>query len=431
MRKKIKILLVLAMVFLVGLALAPTILATDGTLESSDVSREMYTVTVIGGGGAIAILHEDGSWSTADSKEFAPGDIVHITIHSGPTTIRRGPFAYFRKLTSPSVDFIIGAKGFDAFVMPTSDVEVDIGYGSTVTVENGIINRYLVGYRIQGRDATRIEANEPEEGYRFVRWESVSGDASLKVVDPTSPDTLLAGNWGAVGVIRAVFAPITELDNGWVWLRNGWYFYQEGVRQTGWVHVNNQWYFLNPHVSENGHIWSRSVGSMRTGWVLDRGNWYFLNPARGSDGHRAGLPHGAMQTGWVLERGSWYFLNPARGLDGHRTGLPHGAMQTGWVRTGGSWFFMNNSGRMQTGWVHTGGSWFFMNNSGRMQTGWVHTDGSWFFMNNSGRMQTGWVQTGGSWFFMNNSGRMQTGRVVINGVPHLFNASGRWQGRTR
>jgi len=410
MRKKIKILFVLAMVFLAGFIMSPTMLASDG-MEPSDTPRATYTVTIVGPGARIAIFDEDENrWDLVDSEEFAPGEIVYIEVTSAPTVIP-GPFYYSRRQVSPSIEFFV-YRHFDAFVMPASDVEIDIGGRSTISVENGIIQN-SVGVWIQGRHTARIEAYEPEEGYRFVRWEIVSGDVSLKIVDPTSPNTLLAGNRLAVGVIRAVFVPITELDNGWVRLGSNWYFYQEGVRQTGWVHVNNQWYFLNPHVSENSHIWSQSVGSMRTGWVLDRGNWYFLNPPRGANGHRGGLPHGAMQTGWTHVNNQWYFLNPARGTEGNTSNLPHGAMRTGWVWQNG-WFFLNPArgtdghraghphGAMRTGWAWQGSSWFYLN----PVSGTVGHNRNF----RGGQMFTGSQTIGGERFILNNSGRCVVGR---------------------
>ena len=417
MKKKIKVLFVLVMTLLIVFTLIPTMLACARMIEPLDTPRETYTVTVTRGG-AIGILGEDEeSFSSVYTKEFTPGDIVHILVFPYEDHFR-GPFAYFRIQTSPTIDFFSPTidffwyRGFKAFEMPSSDVEIDIGHGSTVSIENGIFG--IFGRSVYyGKLAIEIEADEPEEGYRFVRWEIVSGDASLKFVDPTSPNTLLIGDWRVSGAVRAVFAPITELDNGWLWLRNSWYFYQDGVRQTGWVHVNNQWYFLNPHVSETAHLWSQSVGSMRTGWVLERGNWYFLNPQRGTDGHRAGRPHGSMQTGWVWQGNNWYFLNPSRGTEGNTSNLPHGAMRTGWVWQNG-WFFLNPPrgtdghrvghphGAMRTGWAWQGSSWFYLN----PVSGTVGHNRNF----RGGQMFTGSQTIGGERFTLNNSGRCVVGR---------------------
>lgn len=99
--------------------------------------------------------------------------------------------------------------------------------------------------------------------------------------------------------------PYQGISEGWGKDEKGWFYIQNGKRQTGWHKIKwskgDDWFLFSPE------------GVMLTGWQKSKwsgGNdWFRLNPNTG-----------AMQTGWIFVDGSWYYLDPKSG-----------AMKTGWM----------------------------------------------------------------------------------------------------
>jgi len=181
-----------------------------------------YTVTILGDAAHIADFDEDGNflYNRVQSREFAPGATVYIVLFNRHTTECRGPFIYFREVTAyPSVDFTVESGDLElrSFVMPASDIEISYGWFPTISIEGGTLvsagNSTLPNDLPDDRYGGEIRANQPESGYRFARWEIVSGDESLRFVDETAPVThLLTDVWNPEGVIRAVFEPISVAE---------------------------------------------------------------------------------------------------------------------------------------------------------------------------------------------------------------------------
>ncbi|MDD6327405.1 MAG: Ig-like domain-containing protein [Lachnospiraceae bacterium] len=200
------------------------------------------------------------------------------------------------------------------------------------------------------------------------RKASVAQDGLVTAIDPGTVDIVVLAADGS-GISTRCTLTITEIENGWSNRSDGWYYVEDGVRQTGWQKIGSAWYYFD------------TKGLMQTGWVLDGGTWYYLNP--------------------------------------------NGDMATGWVYDGGSWYYLTGSGAMATGWVYDG-SWYYLMGSGAMATGWIYDGGSWYYLTGSGAMATGWVYTGGTWYYMKPSGAMVTGRQYIGRRYYYFATNGAW-----
>lgn len=53
--------------------------------------------------------------------------------------------------------------------------------------------------------------------------------------------------------------------NGWKFVNNDWYYYEDGVLTTKWLCVDGNLYFFDAY------------GTMLTGWINTSGIWYYLN----------------------------------------------------------------------------------------------------------------------------------------------------------
>ncbi len=191
----------------------------------------------------------------------------------------------------------------------------------------------------------------PNSGYRFQKWQIVSGDVTIS--DDTF--TMPAGNV----VVKAVFerkssdgggrdsssdrdtssstirndpikgrissdrgiitgaANSTANDGYSHWMQNehGWWLrfadnsYPKGRKHGtsgsayAWEYINGSWWAFD----ENGYA--------KTGWLRDEafGGWFYMDPERG------------MQTGWVLIDGVWYYFHPVS--DGRR-GIMYAGQKT-------------------------------------------------------------------------------------------------------
>jgi len=221
----IKVMLTFVSVWLVSVALPDTFSGYVNPTGSSDEDHEtfesgLFTVAVYGG--FIADIDREGNLSyDSEPREFAPGDTVHLSFNTTFTDECRGPFVYFQELTlNPSIDYTVEDVHDDfkliSFIMPSSDVQASYGWFFTVTVEGGVLVNsrsniaLLDGDEWEHFSGGEIRANPPEEGYRFVYWEIISGDESLRIVDATAPTTyLLTDAWDSKDSIRAVFEPIS------------------------------------------------------------------------------------------------------------------------------------------------------------------------------------------------------------------------------
>lgn len=108
--------------------------------------------------------------------------------------------------------------------------------------------------------------------------------------------------------------PYQGISEGWGKDENGWFYIQNGKRQTGWH--KDPW--------SEGVAWFlfSSEGVMLKGWQFSEWsggkNWFFLNPNTG-----------AMMTKWIFVDGSWYYLDPDTG-----------AMKTGWLKWKNKWCYL-------------------------------------------------------------------------------------------
>jgi len=180
--------------------------------------RDLFTVTVID-----AWLRDGRT-----SGEFTPGDVVFLDPGSEPG-VWTGMMTRFSWESTPAVDF-----DRDTFIMPESDVEV-----RAIRTRSRIISIYggefadpseltrldegwwgefaWTGFADLGNTVT-INADAPEEGYRFVRWENIAteceetiGCIQVEFENRTSPTTTFvvptSSESGEIK-IRAVFEPI-------------------------------------------------------------------------------------------------------------------------------------------------------------------------------------------------------------------------------
>lgn len=127
--------------------------------------------------------------------------------------------------------------------------------------------------------------------------------------------------------------------DGWGKDDKGWFYIQNGKRQTGWHEdpwsqgidwflfapdgvMLTGWQFADWSGGKNYFLLDPKTGAMLTGWQYStkdgKEGWYYLDPKTG-----------AMKTGWVYVNGSWYYLNPETG-----------AMQTGWLKWNGKWCYL-------------------------------------------------------------------------------------------
>ena len=78
----------------------------------------------------------------------------------------------------------------------------------------------------------------------------------------------------------------TTTIDGWQLINNGWYYCQNGVKQTGWFTWNYKWYFAS------------QKGKMQTGWIDYNGEKYYLNPT------------GDMKkSSWLVDKDKQYYFD--------------------------------------------------------------------------------------------------------------------------
>lgn len=121
-----------------------------------------------------------------------------------------------------------------------------------------------------------------------------------------------------------------KYSNGWGWLRNGYWVYDEWIKNSG------QWYYLD------------KTGTMCEGWHKLKWSggesWFYFTPT-----------HGYMVTGWLKYDSSWFYLDPETG-----------AMLEGWRYVANNWYYFTpgGSGRMYEGVHKIGGQVYCFDSSG-------------------------------------------------------------------
>ncbi len=119
-----------------------------------------------------------------------------------------------------------------------------------------------------------------------------------------------------------------KYSNGWGWLRNGLWVYDE------WIKSADRWYYVD------------KTGTMAEGW-------HYLKWSGGKDWFYFWPKDGNMALGWLKWKNGWYYLDPTTG-----------AMAKGWQKIGKYWFYLDSSGKMLDGIQEIGGKVYCFDSSG-------------------------------------------------------------------
>ena len=202
---------------------------------------------------------------------------------------------------------------------------------------------------------------------------------------------------------------LSDINNGWVYENNNWYYILNNEKITGWKEIDDNWYHFN------------SEGIMETGWQFINDDWYYLKPngpmATGwqsiNDDWYYLKPNGPMVTGWQFINNDWYYLKS------------NGPMATSWQKINDDWYYLKPNGPMATGWQKIDNNWYYLNSNGPMATGWRFLDNNWYHLSENGPMTIGWKNSDDKWYYLDDNGAMaQDSEKTINGNIYKFDSDG-------
>lgn len=125
------------------------------------------------------------------------------------------------------------------------------------------------------------------------------------------------------------------MRDGWSYVEDCWYYYENGAPRTGWFYHNGVDYYL------------QEDGAVTTGWAEINGKARYFTAT------------GAMRTGWLITKEGPVYL------------LSNGALAQGWTNLEGKrcWFYEN--GTLGQGWLTVEDKQYYLDETGSAVTGWI------------------------------------------------------------
>ena len=185
---------------------------------------------------------------------------------------------------------------------------------------------------------------------------------------------------------------------GWFYIDNKWYFYENGAV------VTNQW-----RKDSQGWCWLTETGAMATdSWVKDSKGWCYVDQTgycvtncwmRDSVGWCYLDSEGSqVKNAWVADGGKWYFVD----ADGYM-------VSNAWRQDSKGWVWLGSDGAMVTNaWVRDSIGWCYVGSDGYAVTNcWKQDSAGWCYLGSTGsQVKNAWIADGGKWYFVDADGYM-------------------------
>lgn len=273
------------------------------------------------------------------------------------------------------------------FVMPQGKVVLEAVYEAattelptptyTVTVKNGTGS----GNYAEGAIVT-IQADSPENGMEFQKWNVLSGSAIL--VDSTKKSTQFVMPKEAI-IVEAVFKKVTGNNNN--------------------SNNNNSNQNSSSSSSHGSDRKSSSFQSVYQAGIQSSGLGKKFWKTNGT----------AAKNEWIKYQNIWYYA----GADE--------LLKVGWLQLSGKWYYLLKSCAMATDWQFVNGRWYYLDTvNGDMKTDWQWINGKWYYFDPAnGDMKTSWIYWNNHWYYLD----VKNGDCLINTVTpdgYIVDENGAW-----
>lgn len=159
--------------------------------------------------------------------------------------------------------------------------------------------------------------------------------------------------------------PVSQtMRDGWSYVGESWYYYENGTPRTGWFYHNGVDYYLD------------ETGAVTTGWAEINGKMRYFTAT------------GAMRTGWVITMEGPVYL------------LSNGAMAQGFVRLDGKRCYFHENGTQGT-------------------EGWLVLEDGQYYLDEDGSPVTGWLTLPEGTFRFQEDGRLTAQKLLTDGIPRV------------
>ena len=200
--------------------------------------------------------------------------------------------------------------------------------------------------------------------------------------------------------------------NGWQFINNSWYYFQDNWMLTGWNTVDDKRYFFYDDGRMAADAWIGEFYVDADGvWIPDywKPGWYTFPEGkayRAADGR-------SWVNGWQFIDNAWYYFR-------------ENWMLTGWQTIDDKRYFFYDNGKMaQNTWVGD----FFVSESGAWEdvwrSGWyTFPEGVAYRLADGLSWANGWQWIGNSWYYFQDQW-MLTGWNTVDGKRYFFYDDGR------
>lgn len=250
----------------------------------------------------------------------------------------------------PSDMFVKATQAADVYSQPCGLEDHEI--------ESELLRTVAVGERLR---VTKLYENTLNQFYYQIQNDGKIGYIAAESVEPVlelaqGSNYVLDGE-RITGVLVQMARHTRQINDGWVWDNDCWYYYDNGIARTGWFCYDGLDYYL------------QADGSITTGWKKINGQDRYFSDT------------GAMRTGWLnTEQGCYYLLR-------------NGVKVTGWRTIDGSKYYFDKDGVLQAdGWFTKDSETYYLFADGSVATGWTDLPEGRFCFSEDGHLLAEMVQ---------------------------------------